>query len=120
MLTLVRFLGAFGATKNKIKPKAVCLVQQLVPRSGGERADRHALTQLAEYTMEPRMFAIPATEIVRMEQVSLQGEGSYQHSRGVWHIGAGRHLKPCTHPNYPATKPQAFIDSVVVRDFPSK
>jgi len=117
-LTLVRFLGAIGETRDH--PTSRCLVQRLLPLSGGQRAARHPVTQLAEYTMENVMFVIEAHEILRLEHVTLQGEGSYQHSRAVWHIGAGRHLKPDTHPDVPACTSLAVIDAVVLRHYPSK
>ena len=81
---------------------------------------RHPVTQLAEYTMENVMLVIESHEIVRLEHVTLQGEGSYQHSRAVWHIGAGRHLKPDTHPDVPASTSLAVIDAVVLQHYPSK
>ena len=53
--------------------------------------------------MENVIFVIESHEIVRLEHVTLQAEGSYQHSRAVWQIGAGRHLEPGTRPDEPAS-----------------
>ena len=117
-LTLVRFLGAIGP--NRMHGTSRCLVQRLLPRNGGQRADRHPVTQLAEYTMENDMFVIESLQVVRLEHVSLQDEGSYQHSRAEWHIGAGRHLKPDTHPEVRGSISLSVIDAVVLQHYPSK
>ena len=97
-----------------------CLIQRLLPSGGGVRAVRNQVTQLAEYTMENTMSVVESHEIVRLEWVIGMGEGSYQHSRAVWHIGAGRHLQPSTHPVVPASTSKEVIDAVVVQHYPSK
>ena len=97
-----------------------CLIQRLLPSGGGVRAVINQVTQLAEYTMEKSMLVIDAHESVRLEWVIAMGEGSYQHSRAVWHIGAGRHLQPSTHPDVPASTSKEVIDAIVVQLYPSK
>ena len=84
------------------------------------RAVRNQVTQLAEYVIENTMCVVDSREIVRLEWVVQMRDGTYQHSRAVWHIGAGRHLLPCTHPEVPASTSKEIIDAIVVQNYRSK
>jgi hypothetical protein len=102
-LTLVRLVAVIQRAETDDVLKV--MVQVLKTIGGGAQTTRHSAMKLPQYALNKtdRLVAIPAAELLRMENVShvgeSNGEGTYVHSRGgPWHIGAGHELKPATHP----------------------